>query len=351
MSASDLQPASARAHIANHYIRACISGALRQGANEKQLLQQAGIPAHWIDCPGQRVTEQQLSELIKSVWRFTGSEFMGLSPTICRRGVFALMAELACEARTLGGMLRQSARFYRAVTDDLDIGLETTHTGQPPLAFFRLHLKQTGYDPDHLLQEFALMMWQRLGSWMVGQQIPVAGTSLAYPAPAHADEYRAMFPGELMYEQACCGFSLHPRYLQLPLIRNRTELTRFLRACPAVILHRPRGDNSLQTQVKILLQRHDLNSMPDLDSISAQLLLTPRTLRRRLQDEGTSVRLIKEALRCDHARTLLKNEHLHIQEVAEQTGFSEPAAFCRAFKRWTGYTPAQWRQQALHPQA
>lgn len=129
----ELPPPSRRAHIANHFINACVSGALRQGACLEQLLREADIPLEWLNCPERLITERQLSELIKAVWRFTRSEFMGLSPGICRRGVFSLMAELACEARTLGGMLRQSARFYRAVTDDLDIGLELDGGEQSPL--------------------------------------------------------------------------------------------------------------------------------------------------------------------------------------------------------------------------
>lgn len=345
MPSHELPPPSHRAHIANHFINACISGALRQGASQESLLREAGIPVEWLNRPERLITERQLSELIKAVWRFTRSEFMGLSPGICRRGVFSLMAELACEAQTLGGMLRQSARFYRAVTDDLDIGLELEDSEQAPLVFYRLHLHHAGEDPDHLLQEFMLLMWQRFASWLVGQQIPVASTCLAYPAPGHAREYRAMFLGELLYEQPRCGFYLHPRFLQLPLIRGRGELDAFLRECPAVVLRRPVRDNSLQTRVRVLLQRYDLDSMPDLETLSRHLLITPRTLRRRLHDEGTSIRQIKESLRQDFAKKLLDNEHLSIQDVAEQTGFTEPAAFCRAFKRWTGQSPAQWRRK------
>ena len=153
----------------------------------------------WVNRPEMLLTEQQLSDLIRAVWRFTHCEFMGLSPSICRRGVFALMAELACGAKTLGGMLRQSARFYRAVTDDLDIGLDPDDDA--PLMFYSLHLKHDGEDPDHLLQEFMLLMWQRFASWLVGQQIPVASTSFAYSTPGHAKAYRAMFLGELLYKQ------------------------------------------------------------------------------------------------------------------------------------------------------
>ncbi|GAA0684932.1 AraC family transcriptional regulator [Marinobacterium maritimum] len=344
METRELPQPSQKAHIANHYIRASITGALHRGADAKLLMAAAGIPASWLDQREQLITEHQLSELIKAVWRFTGDEFMGLATRTCKRGVFSLMAELAQGAKTLGGMMQQSARFYTAMSDDLAIGLQLEDSDQPPLAFFRLELQHACKDPDHLLQEFIMLMWQRFASWLVGQQLPLASTCFAYPAPEHVREYRAMFLGELLYSQPMTGFYLHPRYLQLPIIRNATELQGFLQDCPAVILHRPVRDNSLQTRIKVLLQRYDLDQMPELEQVSEMLAIAPRTLRRRLHEEGSSIRQIKESLRQDFALKLLTSEHLSVQEVAEQSGFAEAAAFCRAFKRWTGLSPAQWRK-------
>lgn len=340
----EVRYSSDKAHIANHYVRASIGGALRQGAEAKKLLEEADIPFNWLDSPGNLITERQLSELVKAAWRATHDEFMGLAPHICKQGVFSLAAELSQGAKTFGGMLQQSARMYCATSDDLDIGLELEDTAHAPLVFFRLHLCHSGEDRDHFLQEFIMLMWQRFASWLVGQQIPIASTVFGYPAPAHAREYRAMYLGELLYEQRESGFSFHPRYLQLPIIRNTTELQIFLRDCPAVVLHRPVRDDSLQTRIRFLLQRYDLEQMPELDEISRLLAIAPRTLRRKLMHEGTSIRQIKETLRRDFALKLLVSEHLSVQEVAEQSGFAEAAAFCRAFKRWTGLSPSQWRQ-------
>ncbi|MDV2077161.1 AraC family transcriptional regulator [Marinobacter xestospongiae] len=344
MTSLPYSPQSSRAHIANHYLRASISGALAQGDSASDLLAQAHIPEHWLDQPGHPVTERQLSDLIKAVWRSTGDEFMGLAANRCKRGAFSLMAELAQGASTLGGMLHQSARFYSAIGDDLDIGQDDPGTGSQ--LFYRLHLRHRGEDRHHFLQEFILLMWQRFASWLVGQQIPIAGTRLAYPAPPHAVEYHSMYPGELSFDQPRCGFVLHRRCLQLPIVRTGAELQAFLADCPAVILHRPHRDNRLHTRLQALLQRYDFEHLPSLESLSDQLLMAPRTLRRRLREEGTSLRQIKEALRRDFAQKLLANEHLSVQDIALQTGFTEAAAFCRAFKRWTGQSPARWRQGA-----
>ena len=336
---------SSRAHIANHYIHACITGALEQGITADTLLSQAGIPLDWYQQPEKLITEQQLSDLIKAVWRETHDEFMGLAPSVCKNGVFSLMAELAQQAKTLGGMLKQSARFYSTVYPHIDAALEEEQMNDSGHAqvFYRLKLTGTNRDHHHLLQEFLLLMWQRFSCWLTGQQIPFSSTCFDYTAPPHVKEYKAMYTGSLMFEADTCGFYLHPRYLQLPIVRSEEELKEFLRLSPAMILHRPDQDDRLKTRLRMLLQQFDFHQLPDLEQLSLQLHLAPRTLRRKLSEEGTSLRELKEHLRRDFAIKLLSSEHLSINEVSERVGFSETAAFCRAFKRWTGRSPSRWR--------
>ncbi|OZC34973.1 AraC family transcriptional regulator [Marinobacter vinifirmus] len=329
----------AKAHIANHYLQATLRGAERQGHDGPTLLEQAGIPADWLNTPEQLITEQQLTQLVKSVWRATRDEFLGLSSEPCNNGTFALMCDYCLGSATLGAVLRKSAHFYRVICRNLDIALEE----QGRQVFFRLHLKDAQNDTDHLLQEFLILMWERLSCWLVDQQIPFARTQFSYPAPAHEAEYRAMYPGELKFEQPVCGFLFHEKYLQLPIVRSEEELRQFLQAAPAYILHRPSQDESLRARIHALLARYNYPDMPGLDALGRELHMTPRNIGRKLQDEGTSLRKIKETLRREHATRLMTSESLSISEIAELVGFSETAAFSRAFKRWTGLSPARWR--------
>ena len=336
-----------KAHIANHFLQASIGGAVRQGHTAVALFHDANIPIEWLNCPDQRISEQQFTRLIKAVWRTTQDEFMGLAPQACRNGIFALMAEFCLSAATLGAMLKRSARFYSTVYEDIDIGLEEHPENEESLVLFRLDLQDSHNDPDHLLQEFLLLMWQRFSCWLVDQQIPIAATQFRYKAPKHAEEYRAMYPGKHLFSQPFGGFYLHPRYLQLPIVRSEAELAIFLEESPAYILHRPDQDHSLQAKIRFIVAQHDFSSMPDLESLGKELNLTPRTITRKLKDEGTCFSKIKESLRRDCAIKLLKNEHLDISDVGERVGFTETASFSRAFKRWTGKTPSAWKHKHL----
>jgi AraC-like DNA-binding protein len=78
------------------------------------------------------------------------------------------------------------------------------------------------------------------------------------------------------------------------------------------------------------------------DSVAAQFNMSNRTLRRRLQDESTSYQEILDDVRAELARHYLTKEKREIDEVSFMLGFSDPSAFTKAFRRWTGHTPAEF---------
>ena len=84
---------------------------------------------------------------------------------------------------------------------------------------------------------------------------------------------------------------------------------------------------------------------PDMEAVAAALKMTSRTLRRRLEAEGTSFLAIVDDVRCSLATEYLKTTKMSTEDVAMLVGFSDTANFRRALKRWTGKGPAELRQQ------
>jgi len=72
--------------------------------------------------------------------------------------------------------------------------------------------------------------------------------------------------------------------------------------------------------------------------------MSPRTLRRRLESEGTSFQTLRDAVRKESALEHIRETELALSEIAYLLGFGETSAFHRAFRRWTGETPAQYRR-------
>lgn len=109
----------------------------------------------------------------------------------------------------------------------------------------------------------------------------------------------------------------------------------------------PGSDNTFTTRIKgmVLAQQRAGLGLPDFISVAAELCVSPQTLRRKLQAENTSYQNIKDSLRRDIAIDKLVNEHLSVAEIGQLLGFVEPASFTRAFKQWTGVSPAEYRTQ------
>lgn len=109
----------------------------------------------------------------------------------------------------------------------------------------------------------------------------------------------------------------------------------------AVSRRRERGD--LVHQVRVLLTQH-LPSGPVMEDIARALVMSPRTLRRRLQDAGTSYQALVEEVRSSLARGLLATGMLSVEDVAQRLGYAEASTFIVAFSRWFGTTPARYRR-------
>lgn len=104
------------------------------------------------------------------------------------------------------------------------------------------------------------------------------------------------------------------------------------------------GDDSIASQVRdALLQQRPIGSL-DMENAASRLEISVATLRRKLTAEGISWSTLLEDVRKEAAVRYLAQPNLTATDVAFLVGFSDVRAFCRAFKRWTGKTPAVFRQ-------
>jgi AraC-like DNA-binding protein len=101
---------------------------------------------------------------------------------------------------------------------------------------------------------------------------------------------------------------------------------------------------AMSTRVRRLLVEHLGQSVLTVDAAATALAVSRRTLTRRLAEERASFRHILDEVRSDFARALLQDRSLSIGDIAFFLQYSEPAAFHRSFRRWTGLTPHAFRE-------
>ncbi|MDV2077699.1 AraC family transcriptional regulator [Marinobacter xestospongiae] len=326
--------------VSRHFVEAALSGARRQGYDTDAMLRRAGIAPELLRIEKARVNSQQYSRLMQVIWAEMADEFMGMGSRRCRPGTFATMCALVIDSPTLGEVFERAYQFSRLFDPTICMRLEQTGDQARLVAVIEGDID----DPTCFLRESLLVIWHRLGSWLIGQPVELTGATFDYPRPPHGDEYRHIFHCPLAFEAADIGLSFDARFLAAPVIRDRPEMHQFLKTSPADLLSRPDESNTYTGQIRALIGRDLSQPLPDFEWIAAELHTSPQTLRRRLKQENTSFQEIKDLLRRDLAIYLLSREDLPINDIAHRVGFTEPSTFHRAFKKWTGVTPGAYRE-------
>lgn len=327
--------------IDTHFIRAPLRYASCKGLDTADLLKKVNISNDVFQQRNTRVHVNQYVDLIQAVWAAMDDEYSGLSGSACKPGHFALMVRYVIQFDTLGAMVRECCRFYNTTRSDISFHLHQTGDDQ----CFEIKLNAPQFDPDHFLQEFMLVTMHRFMCWVTGISIHLKETQFSYDEPVHVKAYKDLFPGQRRFNTSRCAFVFGTSQLKLPKIRDWGEIREFLKDAPAGLMVAPNSDNSFGARIKIILLKTlgQNNPAPDFDRIAEHLNVSSQTLRRKLRNENTSYQQIKDMMRCDIAIDKLVREDMSIAEIAQRLGFIESSSFTRAFKQWTGLSPAQYR--------
>lgn len=170
----------------------------------------------------------------------------------------------------------------------------------------------------------------------------------AYPEPNYFAAYRERLPAcrfDMGANQICFPSSQLERRIQTgdPIMAQlmREKIARELEA------RKQQGKADILTLVRPHLVRGK-DGYPDMDTVCAKLFMSSRTLKRKLKQAGTGFQILLDDVRCQDAMRLLCHSNLSIEDIAVWMGFTEPANFTHAFKRWTSATPSEWREQQRH---
>lgn len=330
------------ATIGTHYIKSALGGAIGKGLDPKSLLRQARIPEKPLKDPKARIHVDLVAKLYDGIAKALNDEFMGFTEHPCKVGTFALMADWVSTAETLEELLEKGIRFYNQITDELQMTLE--HEGDH--VYLTTVFRRPELDFEHFYIEYWHVIWHRFASWYIGKPIKLLGAYINY-TPLDAEEFRVLYRCPTHLKSKFNRLVFHRHYLDQPLVKSQRELQVFLRRAPIDLLTIPGEDTSLTARINQILQPkpNTVLVLPNSQDIAKQLDISEQTLRRKLSAEGTSYQQIKDNLRSDLASKLLSNRSLNIADIARLLNFSEPRAFTRAFKQWSGKTPRAYRTE------
>jgi AraC-like DNA-binding protein len=164
--------------------------------------------------------------------------------------------------------------------------------------------------------------------------------SFPYPPPQHAADYELVFAPRYTFDAPRLEARFPAEWLALPVRRDEAALRVFLADAPASITTLYRRDRALALRVREHL-RAALPDQPGLPAIARRLFLSPRTLHRRLEEEGTSFRAVKDSLRRELATEWLTKTRRPLGRIGADLGFADAAALLPRLHRVGRQRPAR----------
>ena len=342
LSAGDVLPVG-RAEpgtVAICFVAAALESVRARHMDADGLLTQVGLSPSLLQVPQARVSAKHYGELWRLVALTLDDEFFGQDSRRMKAGSFAMLVHAVIGCKNLGQALERSLRFYGLILDDIAGSL--ARDGREATIILRETL--AGAVPRVFGHEVLLMLLHGVSCWLVGRRIPILRAQFAYPEPSHSLEYRLMYCTDLSYEAPQTAIVIASDTLNLPVVQNERSVKEFLRTAPESILVKYKNGSSLSARIRRRLRQLLPGEVPDFDRLAGELNMTSATMRRRLHEEGASYQGIKDQLRRDLAIGYLSHSDRSVTDIALELGFSERSAFHRAFRKWTGAAPGEFRR-------
>lgn len=167
-----------------------------------------------------------------------------------------------------------------------------------------------------------------------------------HPEPKDISGFQRMFKCPLVFNSNKAALHISTQLVDLPLPTANPELAQTNdKICEDYLARLDRDD--VVTQVRHYLYSDLHVGEPQMEQVAHAMHLSTRSLQRKLTDRGTSFKCLLDSTRQELARQYLEQSHLTISEISYRLGFSHISNFSRAFKRWTGLGPTEFREQMV----
>lgn len=301
------------------------------------LLDRAGLQINPM-APTQRITLEEIARLYQLAAPEIGDEMMGLWSRPIRPRTLQHLVTVLREAKSLVSALYRFSTFWNLLLDDFRLDLRNS----PEEVELSLIPALNETSPQRFGHMLLLKLAHGLLSWLDGSETAVKAVRFAFARPDFAADYAVVFPCPVEFDAPQTSILFDPRQFNSPISRSPEEASVFLERAPIDWIFTGSRVHTNSLRVRAFLYGATWQNCRLADAARA-LKVTPRTLNRRLKEEGTSFQAIKDALRRDIAIRALLQGTESIEQIAFDTGFSATTNFNRAFHKWTDRTPGSYR--------
>jgi AraC-like DNA-binding protein len=311
------------------------------GADRAALASQAGIALADLEDQDNRVPLERYVTLMRAAKAMTGDPALalhyGAANDLAQISIVGLIGEAS---ETMLEAMHQLNRFGRLVVEfdggpdrfvtaiDQD-GVWGVDTRENPNAF-----------PELTESTFARMICgpRRFGVTQLAKAVQVT-----HPDPGYGAEYERVFRAPVTFNAPRNAMLLDQQWIHHRLQAQPRYVFGIFSERAEALLQALQASKSMRGRVESLLMPILHTGDPRMETVADKLGLSKQTLARRLKAEGVTFEKVLDDLRHRLAVDYLQARKVSVNETAYLVGFSEPAAFSRAFKRWTGASPSTIR--------
>ncbi|ABC32228.1 AraC-type DNA-binding domain-containing protein [Hahella chejuensis KCTC 2396] len=326
--------------ISAAYLRGLVDYLTIKRQNTSLFLQQFQISEAVIGEPQQRLPTRLFSAMLEAAGVQLNDDHIGLHVgEQIKPGQYGVLGLSVMNCKTLREAVARHERYERLVCD---VGHTTYRLSSDDVI-----LSWDSCSPDlsrHIAEE-NIASWTTFARWITGAYVSPTLIRFQHSRPSDIREHERLFQCSL--EFSCDSIEVHfpSVYLDLPLRQHDPAMLALLDEYADRLLLQLNPEANFSDKVKAaltnLLQAGDIS----LQKTARTLNLSARALQRRLQEEGCSYQQILDETRRELALRQISDERLDLSEITFFLGFADQSAFQRAFKRWTGRTPGQYRRE------
>ena len=330
------------------FVHSLSDAMLSFGCDPAPLLEQYGLDAARMAQACARLSIARYMRLGHAAIQLTGQPGLGLRMGLLSRiSQCGLAGVTAAQAPTVREAARTLIRF-EALYGSNYRGHSSFHEDAQG-AWLRFYSISPYNAYNHFVVDSVLASWVHQLSALAGTSIRAQRMEIEFEAPQYAGEYAPLSEHPVLFSADANQLLLGQDVLAL---RNREHCPstwrHLLQLCEKELEQLTRTRSLRERIARLLGPLLNGGREPDLEEVAARLKLPTWTLRRKLAEEGTRFRTILNETRRDLAMTYIRDTELAFGEIAYLLGFASAEAFQRAFKRWNGQTPGEFRRSQRH---
>ena len=305
-----------------------------------QVFQAAGIDPKQASASDSRYPADQMRRLWKLCIEATNDPCFGfivgqnIQPASLQGLGFSILS-----SDTLGDALIRMSRYSRLVSTAAKVTLEDRGDNVDFVVSPLMDMKEFGYTR----MDFGIASALQIARTCTGQNIEPIKLQLMRPRPSCAEIIDHFIKAPVIYDAKINALSFSKEQINLRLQGANPELARINDQSVIDSLVRFDKDGIALQVSKIILEKLQTGT-PHQEDIARSMNISLRSLQRKLQTEDTNFNTLLDTTRKELAINYLRQPHRTLGEITYQLGFSAPANFTRAFKRWTGKSPTEFRE-------